>query len=173
MGNSASPEINHNHDGCVDPRLLLLDSGFQRTETVAGNNSTSTEPADDANPPDASSLANREGQATSSSTSAPTLESPGRLDWINHGSQPISTTLQGFTCAVCGTVRSQNTSKKDFKRHEETRGHLEKIGKTEAESGAKRFHCSVPTCKYTEEKSFTRKDNLKRHLKDVHKIVQE
>ena len=67
-----------------------------------------------------------------------------------------------FTCRPCSF---SSKTQKDLNRHTNTRDHQGKIGSHQA----RRFHCPVPTCEYAAEKDFTRKDNLSRHVREVHK----
>lgn len=166
-----SPIQNYSHHVFVDPMLLADNSGFQNTYSVFGYCMPDAEWAHNGHLPDPTGLLHHEAQATLSSTSAPTLDSPDSRAGIDLGSQARSDSLKRITCSACGTLWAK--SKKDFERHEGTRRHLKKIGKPEEDSGAKRFHCSVLTCKYAEEKTFTRKENMKRHLRDIYKIKKD
>lgn len=77
-----------------------------------------------------------------------------------------------FTCNHCGSISAKTP--RDFKRHLTTKKHLKNAirngpGEIELESSPNRgteFRCPVTPC----DKTFSRKDNLWRHIADLHGI---
>ncbi|KAK3503211.1 hypothetical protein B0T13DRAFT_533107 [Neurospora crassa] len=90
----------------------------------------------------------------------------------NEGRSPNTRATARYRCDDCDT---SSQTKRDHKRHLTTKKHQKKTGNGSGSgSGAAvlGFHCLAQGCEYSREggKTFTREDNLWRHIKTAHPI---
>ncbi|KAK3953851.1 hypothetical protein QBC32DRAFT_312638 [Pseudoneurospora amorphoporcata] len=82
--------------------------------------------------------------------------------------QQVSGAARNSGICECGTDVS-SMKPRDVKRHRNSLTHR-KVAGPEASASAMAYHCSVSSCEYAKLRSFTRPDNLKRHIRAMHTV---